>query len=387
MRILIVHAEHRELGGEDVVADSEAALLAAAGHDIERFSAQNPSGAGAIPSFGAAPWNVRQSRRLHSTIERFAPDVVHIHNTWFALSPSVVRTAAASSAATVMTLHNYRLMCADATLLRDEHICHDCVGSSPLPAIRHRCYRGSLAQSLVAAAAITIGRAARAYDGVDRFIAPTDLVRQTHIDSGLIGAARIVTAPHFVDDPGTRTQSPSEGRYFMWAGRIAAGKGLESLLEAWRRASLADVELHVYGDGPSRVELEARAPTSVRFFGFRPRSEIQAALRGARAFVFVSEWLEPFGLVLIEAIASGTPVLGFATGDTQQIVGRGALLVPTGDIDGLARQLQTTSSETLDALGPLARAQYLEHFTPAAHRLALEAVYKAARLDTKRVTR
>ena len=102
MRILIVHARHRELGGEDVVAHAEAALLNANGHTVHVHDARNPSGASALTAFAAAPWNLRQSRRFESALKEFKPDVVHIHNTWFALSQAVIRAAAQSPAATVM---------------------------------------------------------------------------------------------------------------------------------------------------------------------------------------------------------------------------------------------------------------------------------------------
>ena len=378
MRILIVHARHRELGGEDVVAHGEAALLNANGHTVHVHDARNPNGASALAAFAAAPWNLRQCRRFESALREFKPDVVHIHNTWFALSQAVIRAAAQSPAATVMTLHNYRLLCADSTLLRDNKICRDCVDGSPWPAIRHRCYRGSLPQSVVAASTISLGRITNLYDGVDRFIAPTDLVRDIHIDSGRIDSRHIATISHFLTDPGPRPHPPSQSTSMIWAGRLAPGKGVESLLKAWRTASLQDCDLHIVGDGPLRATLESSAPANVHFLGFRPLEETRALIRDARAFLFVSEWLEPFGLVLLEALAPGTPILGFDTGDTRKIVGDSGRLVATGDFDALASQLKTIGNDELDAIGAASRAHFLRNYTPDIHVRSLESAYEDA---------
>ena len=164
----------------------------------------------------------------------------------------------------------------------------------------------------------------------------------------------------------------------VWAGRIAAGKGVESLLAAWEQSSVEGCELLIIGDGPLRPLLEATAPAHVKFLGFRPLEETRALIREARAFLFVSEWLEPFGLVLLEAIAPGTPVIGFDTGDTRNIVGDGARLTPTGDIAALARTLGSIRDDELNAIGAQGRAHYLREFTPEIHIRALESAYESA---------
>ncbi len=377
MRILIVHAQHRELGGEDVVVAAEAALLTSNGHTVEVHSAQNRSSRAAMASFATAPWNPRQARRLEAAIAGFKPDVVHIHNTWFALSQAVIHAANKASSATVMTLHNYRLLCADATLLRDNQVCRDCVGRSPWPAVRNRCYRDSVTQSVVAAATIVVGRRSALYDGVDRFIAPSELVRDIHVQSG-IAAMRITTVPHFLIDPGPRPQPPSTSKSLIWAGRLAPGKGVEALIDAWCQAALSNFELCIVGDGPLRDSLESAAPNNVRFLGHRPLDETRALIRDARAFLFVSEWLEPFGLVLLESLAPGTPIIGFDTGDTKKIVGAGARLVATGDAAALAEQLHALTGPDLDSIGAAGREHFLHNFTPEQHFNALVSVYETA---------
>ena len=153
LKVLQVHNQYRELGGEDTVVAMEAAILRNGGHEVfpYRFSnATNLAGTGV--SLLASSWNPRSAARIRRVIEETRPDVAHVHNTWWAASPSIVSALNDAGVPTVVTLHNYRLVCANAMLFRDGKPCEDCVGSHPWHAVRHRCYRGSGPASIVAAA-------------------------------------------------------------------------------------------------------------------------------------------------------------------------------------------------------------------------------------------
>jgi glycosyltransferase involved in cell wall biosynthesis len=351
-----------------------------AGHDVGVFEVENPHGARTFSALAHAPWDRRGARTVVATTDAFDADVVHLHNTWFALSPAVIAEFAARGRALVMTLHNYRLMCVDGSLWRDNAICRECVGRSPLPGVVHGCYRDSRTLSTVAAATIVSARRHHVWDGVHTFIAPTDTVRNAHVDAG-IDPQRIVVKPHFLTDLGARTDPPSKSRTIVFAGRLAPTKGVERLLAAWRAAApdLGDLELLIVGDGPLREQLERDAPRGVRFAGVRPLDETREHIKHARAFAFASEWLEPFGLVLLEAMAAGTPIVGTDTGSTADIVGDAGRLAPTGSTSALAAVLRaTTDDAAVDALGAAARARYVERYTPEVNRPQLEAIYRDA---------
>ncbi len=279
-----------------------------------------------------------------------------------------------------MTLHNYRLACVDGTLWRDGSICRDCVGRGPLPGVVHGCYRHSRPLSTVAAATIVSARHHHTWDDVRTYIAPTETVRAVHVDAG-IDPRRIVVKPHFVVDLGARVEPPSSSRTIVFAGRLAPGKGVARLLDVWRGAApdLGELELLIVGDGPLRDDLERAAPPHVRFLGVRPLDETRAMIKAARAFAFPSEWLEPFGLVLLEAMAAGTPIVGTDTASTSDIVGDAGRLAPTGSTPALADALRATTDDvTVDALGATARARYVGHYTPEANLPRLEAIYRDA---------
>ena len=152
MRVLQLHTPYRQPGGEDAVVRAEAEVLRRSGHEVVQYQVQNPPGAaGAIGSLVLSPWNPLQARRVQHLAERIRPDVAHVHNTWYAQSPAVLWALRRSGVPTVMTLHNYRLVCANGQLFRDGAPCEDCVGASPWHGVQHGCYRDSIVLSVPAA--------------------------------------------------------------------------------------------------------------------------------------------------------------------------------------------------------------------------------------------
>jgi len=379
VRILQAHTRYRQAGGEDAVVAAEAKLLRSGGHEVARLEARNPAGAAAAAgAMATAAWNAAAARRMTDRIAEFAPDVVHVHNTWFAMSPSVVQAARRKGVPVVLTLHNYRLMCSNGLLFRDGRPCTDCVDSHPWHGVVHRCYRGSATASVVAATNIAVNRSRGTWRNcVDAYIAMTEAARPLFVAAGL-PSDRIVVKPHFVSDPGSRRQAPSASRTVLYVGRLEVGKGIEVLLRAWRQLGDTDLELLVIGDGPLRASLEQLAPAGVRFSGWLPREQVREHLLTARAFAFPSEWYEPFGLVVVEAMAAGLAVTGSRIGGVDELLGTSGAdqLVPPGDAEALASSLERLREDGMaDRVGALMRRRYEERFTPAANLPLLEGIY------------
>ncbi len=376
MRLLLLHTRHRAPGGEDRVVEAESALLRRAGHTVNVEVRVNPTGSATIAAFARAPWNSTAAREIAALVRATRPDVVHVHNTWFAMSPAVLPAVRATGTPIVMTLHNYRLICADHTLFRDGAICLDCVGRGPWRGVQHRCYGESAARSAVAAATISMGRRRGAWDAVDRFVAPSDVVRNVHIDAG-IAPERIVMKPHFTDDPGPRHGMPSASREVLLVARLAPGKGVASALRAWADSGIAartGCTLHVLGEGPLRADLERDRPQGVVFDGWVDAAALRDRMLGARAMLFASEWLEPFGLTLIEALAAGLPVVGSNIGETPRIVADGGAIGPP---ERLADALTALADgAALDAMSAAGRARWAGHYAPTVALDALEALYR-----------
>ena len=140
-------------GGEDFVVEQEVTALRDCGHEVHVYLRSNDEAKG-LKEWIALPfsvvWSHRSAKEISIILRDFKPDVMHVHNTWMVITPSCYWAAKKHGIPVVQTLHNYRLFCPAATFFRDGHICEDCVGKFfPWPGVLHRCYRGSLASSLL----------------------------------------------------------------------------------------------------------------------------------------------------------------------------------------------------------------------------------------------
>lgn len=381
MRILQVHNRYGSPGGEDTIAQTEAELLEADGHAVDRFCVTNPThGLPAVANLLRSPRNTPAAEAVARRVRRWRAEVAHVHNTWFSLSPEIFHRLHDAGVPIVMTLQNYRLLCANAQLFRDGRVCTDCVGRSPWPGVVHRCYRGSVSESALAAATIGLARVRRSFDLIDRFLAPSEFVRQTFVGAGF-DPSRIVTRHNVIDDPGPRPSRPSTSATILYAGRLSAEKGLPTLLDGWARSALAGqgYTLKLIGDGPLRPTLETVAPPGVRFAGWVPPERLRAEMHTARTLVFPSEWYENFGRVIIEALAAGLPVLASDIASPAEIVGflGDRWLVPPGDPAAWGSALGALTDATLvDAGGARARWAYEERFSLERGLQSLLAVYR-----------
>lgn len=379
VKILQVHTKYRQAGGEDTVVEAEADLLRSAGHDVVQFQANNPSDdLSAAGALSLSTWNPWAARRIQAVAEEARPDVAHIHNTWYALSPSILRPLRELGIPVVMTLHNYRLICSNALLFRDGHPCEDCVGTHPWHGVVHRCYRGSLFASTAAAVSISVHQGRQTWERhVDLFLALTEFAKGRFIAGGLTGE-KIRVKPNFVPDPGPRPRRPSVSSILLFVGRLSREKGVDRLLDAWERLPSPAFELVVVGDGPMRSSLEARAVPGVRFTGSLDQGQVRKWMREARTLVFPSIWYEAQPIVVLEALASGLPVLGSALGAIPELLeGLGpGWTIPSEDAGAwIEALLGLEDDQKVDEAGRRARATYEDQFTPRIGLALLERVY------------
>jgi glycosyltransferase involved in cell wall biosynthesis len=280
-----------------------------------------------------------------------------------------------------MTVHNYRLVCANALLLRDGRPCRDCVGRSPWPGVRHRCYRDSIAASAAVAATTWVNRRRGTWvQSVERFIAPSRGLRETLVTAGF-PADRVVVRPHAVADFGPRSCPPSSSPTVLYAGRISDEKGVDILLAAWARARPRGLELVVAGDGPRREDLERREIDGVRFIGWRPQNEIRELMLSSRALVFPSICYEVHPATLVEALAAGLPIIASAHGGSAEIVGDlgDDWLAEPGDVNAWSARLgNLEEGRAVDAASASGRAIYESKYASERGAASLVDIYRAA---------
>ncbi len=388
MKCLIVHNFYQKRGGEDAVFEGECDLLSAGGHKVEEFTLHNDAldDQSKLSMFSNMIWNRDVYRRLTKRLEDFNPDIVHFHNTFPIISPGAIVAAKRSGAAVVVTLHNYRLLCPSANLYRAEAICEDCLGKTiKWHAVSHACYRESRLQSGALATMLAVHRAMATFEtSVDKFIALSEHSRSLFVRAGF-AADKIAVKPNFVPRPAHSPNQQPRRPFALFVGRLVPEKGVATLLKAWRGPDAPDADLLVLGGGPLERQV-AEAGGRVKFLGKKSRSEVDELMLTAGLLVFPSEWYEPFGLVVIEAFASGLPVLAADVGAAKELIdqGRTGFLFPSGNSQALARAARYAfeSPTALESMGRAAEQEYFARYTPARNLTLLEAIYRNAMSDS-----
>jgi glycosyltransferase involved in cell wall biosynthesis len=380
-RIIAIHNHYQQAGGEDEVFRSEVELLTARGHDVLTYTLDNKAiteGTSATLARNTI-WNSKVYTDLRACFRATRPRIAHFHNTFPLVSPAAYYAARAERVTVVQTLHNFRLCCPNALLFRDGRICEDCLGRRVAwPGVWHACYRQSRAASGVTAAMLAVHRALGTWRRViDAYVALSRFARAKFIAGGL-PPERIHVKPNFLtSDPGPGAH---EGGFALFVGRLSAEKGVETLLRAWAQAS-GGRTLKIVGTGPLGG-LAAGEQNHVEWLGWQPRARVLDLMKQADFLVLPSECYENFPLTLIEAYATGLPVIGSSGGSIAELIencGTGRLFRP-GDAIDLAQAVvwALTHPQLLHECADRARAEYLSKYTADANYAKLLEVYDRA---------
>ena len=323
-------------------------------------------------------------RKMAELIRATKPDIAHLHNIYHQLSPSILRPLRRQRIPTVLTLHDYKLICPNYTLVSRGAVCERCKGHKYYQAVLQGCVKDSRLKSALCALEAYAHRAWGIYArAVDLYIAPSQFLKQKMMEFGLDGS-RIVHVPNFVSVESVEPCPSSDG-YFVYSGRIEGAKGVETLLEAARNSQVARrFELRIAGDGEQRADLEASAQgmDHVRFLGWQSPEEVGSLLRGAMFSVVPSQWYENAPLTIYEAYAYGKPVIASRIGGIPELVeeGRTGLLFEPGDAQDLQQKIDylLTHPELAVEMGGNARKLAEESYGPDRHYQQLMEVYGRA---------
>ena len=386
LRCLIVHNFYQRRGGEEVVFETETAMLRKAGYTVETFTIHNDALASKskLETLAITFWNPATYRALQQRIERLKPHIVHFHNTFPSMSPSVLHAAHRSGAAVVMTLHNFRMLCPSANLFRDGVICTDCLPRKvKWPAVLHKCYRGSRAASGTVAGLAAFQQIAGSLRAVDRFITPSEAAREQFLRAGF-PADRVSVKPNAIPQPSQPLSRQPREKFALFVGRLVPEKGVLTMLEAWRRPEAPKIPLVIVGEGPLSGTAESGGDL-FKVMGRLAPADVQALMLRASLLIFPSEWYEPFGLTIIEAWANGLPVLAAKIGAAGKLIEPGVTgdTFEAGSADALAKAASRlmAAPELLDEMSERARDRYSRGFSADANLKQLAAIYRDALSD------
>lgn len=387
MRILLLHNRYQYTGGEEAVVQAEKALLAANGHQVALLEISNDDIVGIwgkVNAAASAIYSPVSKQRVSTEIANFRPDIVHIHNFFPLLSPSVYDACRNAGLPVVQTLHNYRLGCPNALLLRNGKICEDCLGKKiPLPGVVHGCYRGSRAQSAIVAAMLSVHWWRGTWqERIDAYITLTAFQKEKMVQAGL-PADKIYIKPNYIAEPDQVSNTKTLGDYALFVGRLSQEKSVTTLIEAYRNNHIR-IPLKIVGDGPLLDSLQAEVQAMeckdvIEFLGKQPKLTVLSLMCNARFLVFPSIWYETFGLTMVEAFACGLPVIASRLGSMAEIVEDGVtgLHFEPGNWADLATKIEwgLAHPEEMKQMGRNARRVYETRYTQEVNYQQLLEIY------------
>lgn len=388
MRVLVVHNRYssRVPSGENLAVDDDVRWLRGAGVDVVQHEVSNDEIVSPGPLARArdgidAVWSLPARRRFLAALDDVRPDVVHVHNLFPLLSGSVPHAARKRGVPVVWTVHNRRVRCVAGGYFRDDVACHECRPGWRVPGVAHRCYAGSASASALVTVASSLFRATAPRSGVTA-IAISDAMSRWLTTIGGFPAAQVRVRHNGVAGPSGQFSSAADQRTFLFLGRLSAYKGIELMLDAWRRADV-DAELRIVGDGDLADDVVAAAAADPRitWIGQVPPDRIGEQIAAARAVLVPSVWDEPFGRTAAEALAHGRPVITTGTGGLAEIVDAGSGWATGTDPEQLARALEVAAADDLGVASRAvaARERWSARFSPEAATAALLEIYDAAR--------
>ena len=398
MNILQVHNKYKFTGGEWVILNQEHELLKR-DHQVEQLIVDNSKEIRSLWSKAKllfqTHYNASSKRVVKNRLMDGNFDLMHVHNFFPLLTPSIFEAARSLQIPTVMSLHNFRLIHPNGLLFHNNRIDERSVEGSAYRCVMDGVYRDSKIQTAVVAHMIEYHRRKKTWHRFpSAFIALSDFAKQKFIQGGLPGD-RIFVKPNFVQDPIEHSQAVEVRKekedYFFYAGRLSSEKGVDDLIECWNQFEIQS-ELHIAGDGPLNQQLRKKSEgnSKIKWLGHLERDQIYAQLSKSKGLLFPSHCYEGFPLTLIEAMAVGCPVITSDIGIQSEIIDNGmnGLHFRLGDLANLNQQIHLLRDEEEVGikLGFNARTDYLNTYTPERNREMLMNIYREAERLEKEFT-
>lgn len=381
MKILQVHNHHQRRGGEEVMFEAISRILTERGHDVfslERMNSDVRGLGGKMRALTEGNYSRSVEKAVSSIIESNRPDVVHVHNVYTLISPSVLVACRRLGVPVVIRCADFRFVsCPIGNHLSNGATCEKCAGGREYWCVLKNC-KNNACESTAYALRTMIARRRRLFkDNVTLYLPPSRFVGQRLIEAGF-PADRIVVIPNMVSLPG-RLNGRSAGDYVAYVGRISPEKGLATLLAA---SAQTGAPVRIAGDYSQMPELVRKTPPNVTFEGLLDRVQVSDFYRKARFSVVSSICFETFGLAAAEAMSHGLPVIASKIGALPEIVedGVNGLLFEPGNANELAAKMKLLweNPELCRKMGDAARSKVIREYGEGLYYKRLMQTYREA---------
>lgn len=405
MKILIINKFLYPKGGDAISALATGDLLKAKGHEVVFWGMKNENDPPyphrdifvdevelnfscsikqQLKIAGNMLYSLEAKAKVEKLIQRVGkPDIVHLHNFAHQISPSILHVFKKYKIPCVMTMHDYKLVCASYSMMAHGKVCEKCVGGTYSNCFREGCVKNSKAKSLLNTIEMYLHhKFLHIYDLIDVFISPSRFLKDKLSAMGLKGQIEVL--PHFINAGSFVPCYGAQEKTICYVGRLSKEKGIGVLIKAMK--SVPDVRLKIIGDGPLRGELEQEVRQegvrNVDFLGYRTGDHLKNAIGTSLFAVVPSECYEVFGLTTIESFALGKPVIGSRIGGIPELVkdGETGLLFEPSNAQDLADKIRTLVSqpELIVKLGQNARSFVERELNAKKYYIRLMSIYNQA---------
>ena len=376
----MVHNFYQIGGGEHTVFENEVNLLRNHGHKVFLYTRNNDelktSKVKLLLSPFSTLWSFKTYREVKNLIKKKRIDIVHCHNTFPLISPSVYYAARKCGVPVIQTIHNFRFLCPNGSFYCNGHICEVCNEKCNFKnALKNRCYRNSLIQTFVVVTMLKLHRVLGTYRKIN-YIFLTEFNKRKFDKLIDINGANVFVKPNFVNDISKIERSVID-KTFVFAGRLDENKGIKLLLERWKTLP-EDYCLHIYGNGNLEDEVRkiSNKEKNIVYLGFKPQTVIFSDISHAIALAFPSTWYEGFPMIIAESMALGCPILATDIGNQADILkeSKGGVLFNPKSVESFNSAIEKIISEN-EKLSRNAQNYYKNYLNREKGYISLENIY------------
>lgn len=386
--ILMVHNYYQLPGGEDSVVANEKKMLEMHGNKVILYS-RNNSELNNMNFFHKLLlpfifiFNPKTFKDIKLIIKKNNIDIVHVHNTLALISPSVYYAALFCKIPIIQTVHNFRLLCPNATFFRDEKICEDCLIKGLKCAIKHNCYRNNKLQTIACVLSTKIHRYTGIYKKIN-FICLTEFNKKKLLHLNGIKINKLFVKPNFIEDS-SKDVVPYDKRdnQFIFVGRLEKLKGINILFETWKYLGNSAPKLVVCGKGPMdkwcRTFLENNPKCKIEMKGLVSNEEVMCLIGKSKALILPTQCYEGLPMTIVEAYSLKTPVIGSDLGNVGTLIENNitGFKFQQDSIQSIAKAIEDFNLTCQKQLSENAYMKYYKEFSPQKNYEILYKIYSS----------
>lgn len=400
MKILLVNKFFYFKGGADTSFFNTARLLKQKGHKVIFFSMKDPKNnnseydkyfvenvdyetkglRGKVDSTLKILYSVEAQKKIEELIMQEKPDIAHLHSIYHQISPSILYSLRKFNIPVVMTLHDYKMVCASYRMLYKGHVCESCKNGAYYHCFWKGCVKNSKAKSLVNTVEMYFHhKILKIYDLVNTFISPSVFLKDKLKKMSFKG--NIAILPYCASLEGYTPYYNWTEKSVLYSGRLSHEKGLFTLLEAMKGI---DTKLKIAGEGPIEKDLKSKVARdnmqNIDFLGYKNKEELKDEISKSMLCVVPSEWYENYPYAIIESFCLGRLVVGSKIGGIPELVkdNKTGLTFEAGNANDLRLKMSSLidNTEKVIEMGKNARAFVEKELNSEKHYEKLIKIYR-----------